>query len=80
MPNTIVASSRPICGLQKQFWPGHAASVLYCPMMNWPPSVPMTVQSASPKIHVKENHAPHTTTASDTTVIAALYHVPNRLA
>ena len=40
----------------------------------------MTRHSASPKTQVRPNHRPHTTTAHDITVIAASYHVLNRLA
>ena len=40
----------------------------------------MTRHSASPKTQVRPNHRPHTTTTTDMTVIAASYHVLNRLA
>ena len=80
MPNSAENSSSATWGLQKQFWPGQADSVLYCPMTSCPPSTRMTVQSAPAMSHFSPNHSAATVTASDTTVRTVLNLELNRLA
>ena len=79
IPNNIVASSKPTCGLQKQFCPGQAFSVLYCPMMKRPPRSPMTAQFAVPNTQPAPNHSAKPIAMTDATVSAPLYQLPNRL-
>ena len=80
IPKSIETSSSETWGRQKQFCPGQAASVLYCPMTIRPPSTLMTVQSASTIIQRSPNQRASSSSASVTPVSSELYQVLNRLA
>ena len=67
------------CGRQKQSWPGQALLVLYCPMMNRPPRVLMTVHSASANTQRRPYQRARAISAPATTVMTPLYQVLNRL-
>ena len=80
MPSSAITNSSETCGLQKQFWPGQACSVLYGPIASSPPSALMTVQSAPVNIHFSPNHNDDIMTARDMTVRTVLNRELNRLA
>ena len=69
---------RPACGLQKQSCPAQAATVLYLPMTNRPPSAEITDHSASPRTQPRPNHSPRASAVPHMTVSSASYQVPNR--
>ena len=80
IPSSAVTISKATCGLQKQFCPGQACSVLYGPIASSPPSALMTVQSAVMNIHRNPNHRAATIAASEATVSALSNRELNRLA
>ena len=79
MPSSADTSSSPTCGRQKQFWPLHAASMLYWPMIICPPRTPITVQSALKIIQPSPYHRETRSTMLDTMVSTLLNLVLNRL-
>ena len=79
IPTNTITSIKATCGLQKQFCPAQAFSVLYSPMAIRPPRVDMTSQLASPNTHPSPHQSPAITITADTTVRMPLYHELNRL-